>query len=105
MTWRLGVLLLALVPVVVWTHSGLDERLASRADDEILYLWSGDQVSTLFPGFEGLAADVYWLRTVQYFGGQKAFTEGRARLETHGWPVWSLVQVNSLANGEAQLAP
>ena len=31
----------------------------------------------LFPGFEGLAADVYWLRTVQYFGGQKAFTQGR----------------------------
>jgi hypothetical protein len=23
------------------------------------------------------AADVYWLRTVQYFGGQKAFTQGR----------------------------
>ena len=27
----------------------------------------------LFPGFESLAADVYWLRTVQYFGGERAF--------------------------------
>jgi hypothetical protein len=24
------------------------------------------------PGFEGLAADIYWLRTVQYFGGQRS---------------------------------
>jgi len=77
MTWRLAVLLLALTPVVVWTHSRLDEGREARADQEILYLWTGDQVRTLFPGFEGLAADVYWLRTVQYFGGQKAFTQGR----------------------------
>ena len=77
MTWRLAVLLLVLAPVVVWSHSKLDGRLGARADEEVLYLWTGDQVRALFPGFEGLAADVYWLRTVQYFGGQKAFTQGR----------------------------
>jgi len=36
---------------------------------------------------------------------EKTYTEGRARLEAHGWPVWSLVQVESLANGEVRLAP
>lgn len=36
---------------------------------------------------------------------EKTFTEGRARLEAHGWPVWSLVQVESLENGEVRLAP
>jgi xanthine phosphoribosyltransferase len=36
---------------------------------------------------------------------EKTFTEGRARLEAHSWPVWSLVQVESLANGEVRLAP
>jgi hypothetical protein len=30
-------------------------------------------VKRLAPGFEILMADVYWLRTVQYFGGQRAF--------------------------------
>jgi xanthine phosphoribosyltransferase len=36
---------------------------------------------------------------------EKTFTAGRGRLEAHGWPVWSLVQVESLANGEVRLAP
>jgi xanthine phosphoribosyltransferase len=35
---------------------------------------------------------------------EKTFTEGRSRLEAHGWPVRSLVQVESLANGEVRLA-
>jgi hypothetical protein len=74
-TRRLAVLLLALVPAVPWSQSRIDRRVGvSRAQEEVLYLWSGDQVRNLFPGFEGLAADVYWLRTVQYFGGQKLFS-------------------------------
>jgi xanthine phosphoribosyltransferase len=36
---------------------------------------------------------------------EKTYTEGRARLERHGWPVWALVRVESLANGEVRLAP
>jgi xanthine phosphoribosyltransferase len=36
---------------------------------------------------------------------EKTFTEGRARLERHGWPVWSLVRVESLTGGEVRLAP
>ncbi|MDH3399106.1 MAG: xanthine phosphoribosyltransferase [Acidimicrobiia bacterium] len=35
---------------------------------------------------------------------EKTFADGRARLEAHGWPVWSLVQVESLANGEVRFA-
>ncbi len=35
---------------------------------------------------------------------EKTFTEGRQRLEAHGWPVWALVQVESLENGEVRLA-
>ena len=44
-----------------------------RAQDEVLYLWKGAQVKRLVPGFEQLAADLYWLRTVQYFGGERVF--------------------------------
>jgi tetratricopeptide (TPR) repeat protein len=49
-----------------------------RSQEDVLYLWRGDQVKRLFPGFEALAADIYWLRTVQYFGGRRAFAEGKS---------------------------
>jgi len=45
--------------------------------EEVLYLWSGEHVKRLVPGFENLAADIYWLRTVQYFGGQRLFASGK----------------------------
>jgi len=48
-----------------------------RAQEEVLYLWSGEQVRRLVPGFENLAADLYWLRTVQYFGGQRVFSRDK----------------------------
>jgi hypothetical protein len=75
LTRLLPLLLLALVPFV---QRQVDARLAdSRTGDETLYLWSGAQVRRLAPGLENLMADVYWLRTVQYFGGQSAFEAGR----------------------------
>ena len=48
-----------------------------RAQEEVLYLWSGEHVKRLVPGFENLAADLYWLRTVQYFGGQRLFVSDK----------------------------
>jgi hypothetical protein len=71
----LALLLLPLIPLL---QDRIDARLGSyRAQEEALYLWSGQQVRRLVPGFEGLAADVYWLRTVQYFGGQRLFAHGK----------------------------
>jgi len=72
-TWvRLAALVCAaLVPVL---QMRIDATLGRyRTTEEILYLWSGEDVRKLFPGLEGLMADVYWIRTVQYFGGQRAF--------------------------------
>jgi hypothetical protein len=74
-------LLLALalaVPLVPWSQRRIDRLAGSfRAQEEVMYLWSGEHVKRLVPGFEGLAADVYWLRTVQYFGGQRLFARGK----------------------------
>src|ERR1051325_5689681 len=48
----------------------IDQTLPQEViSDETLYL-SGDTVKRLSLGMEGLAADVYWIRTVQYFGGK-----------------------------------
>ena len=48
-----------------------------QAQEEILYVWSGEHVRTLSPGLESVLADVYWLRTVQYFGGQRVFAKDK----------------------------
>lgn len=73
---RPGLLALPLLAVAVWMQMRVDRRLGdSRERPEGLYLWSGRQVKRLFPGFEGLAADIYWLRTVQYFGSRRAFVQ------------------------------
>ena len=74
----LALLLVLLAPAVPWSQAQIDRRAgAFRAQEEILYLWSGAHVKRLFPGFEGLAADLYWLRTVQYFGGQRLFAANK----------------------------
>jgi hypothetical protein len=73
-TPRLALLLTLLVPIVPWSQSQIDRHAgAFRSQEEVLYLWSGTHVKRLFPGLESLAADLYWLRTVQYFGGQRLF--------------------------------
>jgi hypothetical protein len=64
-----------LLPAVPLAQMRVDRALgSSRSQEEVLYLWSGDHVKRLCLGFEGVMADVYWLRTVQYFGGQRAFS-------------------------------
>lgn len=78
MTARLGLLLALLAPVVPWAQSHIDRHAGLfRSQEEVLYLWTGEQVARVFPGFEGFLADVYWLRTVQYFGGQRLFAHGK----------------------------
>jgi hypothetical protein len=68
--------LVLLVPAVPWSQARIERKVGTfRAQEEVLYLWSGEHVKRLFPGFETLAADIYWLRTVQYFGGERLFAQ------------------------------
>jgi hypothetical protein len=73
--WALFALAAAGIPL---TQRKVDRLLgAFRAQDEVLYLWSGQHVKRLFPGFENLAADLYWMRTVQYFGGRRIYAKDK----------------------------
>ena len=73
-----ALLVLAAAPFVPLGQQRIDERLGRyRAQEEVLYLWSGEHVKRMVPGFEALAADIYWLRTVQYFGGQRLFAQDK----------------------------
>ena len=35
-------------------------------------MWSGEHLRRMAPGFKNLLADLYWLRTIQYYGGRRA---------------------------------
>jgi hypothetical protein len=69
---------LVLAASVPFIQHAIDARRGRyQAQEEVLYLWSGQHVRRLVPGLEDLFADIYWLRTVQYYGGQRRFAEGK----------------------------
>ncbi len=62
--------------VAVWLlQVASDDRFGEyRATEEILYVEDGETLKKVLLGFESLAADLYWLRAVQYFGGQRLYS-------------------------------
>lgn len=54
-----------LYPIQRWI-----DRTSSRAtvSEETLYMPSGKTIKKMSLGFDALVADIYWIRTVQYFG-------------------------------------
>src|SRR5438874_1624545 len=59
--------LLASIPIGLY----LDRyHPAEESIEQVLYLPSGKIVKSMSFGFDGLLADIYWLRSVQYFGRQ-----------------------------------
>jgi len=71
MTLRLAALVL-LFGAVVGIQSRIDQSLGQyRAAEEILYVDRGDAMKRVLLGFDNVTADLYWLRTVQYFGGKR----------------------------------
>ena len=65
-------------------QSHIDEQFGEyRATEEILYVENGKLLKKVMLGFENLGADLYWLRTVQYFGRKRLMvtTKNYALLE------------------------
>jgi tetratricopeptide (TPR) repeat protein len=92
-------LALLLLPVLPLVQKRIDQRLGTFGVHEALYLWSGEHIRRLTPGFENLMADVYWLRTVQYFGGQRAFAQD-SRFELLG----PLVRITTAVDPRLEIA-
>ncbi len=62
----------ALLLTVVAVQSRIDESFGQyRSTEEILYIDNPRVLKKLLVGFENVTADLYWLRTVQYFGGKR----------------------------------
>jgi len=64
-----AVLLLAGAAGVQARHDA--EFPATVADDEAVYISSPTTLRRLTVGFTALAADLYWIRAIQYYGGTK----------------------------------
>jgi hypothetical protein len=64
----IGALLLAVYAV----QSRIDESFGEyRSTEEILYIDNPRVLKKVMLGYENLAADLYWLRAIQYFGGKR----------------------------------
>lgn len=46
----------------------IDAAKPAETADETLFFASGENIKRMSMGLDGLAADIYWIRTVQYFG-------------------------------------
>ncbi len=67
-----GFTIVALLLAVYAVQSRIDESFGEyRSTEEILYIDNPRVLKKLMLGYENLAADLYWLRTVQYFGGKR----------------------------------
>ncbi len=65
-------LVAALLAVAVWLQHVRETSFAlPTPEDESLYLRSGAAARRLALAYRGLAADIYWIRAIQYYGGTK----------------------------------
>jgi hypothetical protein len=63
----------ALLGIAITLQVGRDRahpRMAA-ADEAVLYIRSPEAIRRLALGFDSLAADLYWIRTIQYYGRQR----------------------------------
>jgi hypothetical protein len=52
-----------------------------RVSERLLYTRSGAAVKRMALEFDALASDVYWIRAIQHYGGDRLVHEGRRRYE------------------------
>ncbi|MGH9470386.1 MAG: hypothetical protein ACRD1N_08610 [Terriglobia bacterium] len=73
-TWRAGwwALLVAALVLQAAARRALDPREAAPGESSpLLFISSGATLRHMSLGYEGLLADVYWTRAVQYYGRQR----------------------------------
>jgi hypothetical protein len=65
-----SILLIACMTGSVLLLQRLDQLRTGAALEEILYISSPKLLKRMSLGYDGLLADIYWTRAVQYFGGK-----------------------------------
>lgn len=85
-TVALAVLVFSLAGSVVLLRE-IDRVQPAASLDQVLYLPSPNVIRKLSLGYDGLMADVYWTRAVQYYGGMHAAGGGTYQLL---WPLLNI---------------
>lgn len=80
-----------------------EQRGVGSAVEEALYINSGKTLKRASLGFDGLIADLYWLRTIQYFGGKSQQIKGD--LNIGNVTEWKLNLLEPLINITTELDP
>jgi hypothetical protein len=100
MRWAL--LLIAGLVVSAAAQNWMDARRRIPAPvEETLYLNSGEAIKRASVGFDSLMADVYWIRTLLYFGGEFE----RQRGVNEAFDVSQLKLLEPLLNITVELDP
>ena len=79
------------------------QRGLGSAAEEALYVSSGKPLKRASLGFEGVLADLYWLRTIQYFGGKSQQLTGN--LNVGNVSEWKMTLLEPLINITTELDP
>ncbi len=96
----LVLVLLPIIVAVVYVQRRIDGELGGFATRErLLFAESPDRLRQLVPGFELVLADIYWLRTVQYYGSESVFNPS-ARYEN----LHSLIEITTALDPRLELA-
>lgn len=77
------------------------QRGAASAVEEALYVNSGATLKKGSLGFNGLIADLYWLRTIQYFGNKSL--QQTTEAEINNFKDWNLKLLAPLINITTEL--
>lgn len=94
-----GTVLLICLALSIATLRKIDALRSGATLQEVLYIPSAETVKRMSLGYDGLLADIYWTRVVQYFGGHhhagakeylllKPLLEITTRLDPHLIPAY-----------------
>ncbi|MDQ3168580.1 MAG: hypothetical protein M3Q55_00385 [Acidobacteriota bacterium] len=93
--------LIALSAGSVALQAARDGRYARRADTaRLMYLQSGETAKRLALGHDALAADIYWIRAVLHYGGDRIQDPGADRYEL----LYPLLDLTTALDPQFQIA-
>jgi len=78
---QFGFVALGLAAAAGVLHAGDVRHPQPAAAERVLYIHSGRTADRLMLAFDSLAADVYWIRTIQHYGRDRKSTRTTGRFE------------------------
>ena len=80
-SWIAGALLALTTAVALQAGRDAAYPRRQRASERLLYTRSGVAVKRMALEFDALASDVYWIRAIQHYGGDRLAGDGRREYE------------------------